>query len=298
MGAPNRYTQDSKTCVLTHYDSIAAMEQDCLHKPMQRNRNILERRELERYGHGERWYGVASLDEVKRILVQGYPEGAVKVDELYENLAPSLPRAVEFRRRRVRSDQGDELDIHAVNRGALDKAWATTRRRPHHGSGLVRIAVDICGNGDVTADQLQWRGIAALALSRAMSKAGYSIELVAGQAGIHAFAQQSSLHGIITVTVKPRHVSIDTATLAASVCLPGFFRYPGFASIIRQSDDLGYDTAGGLGRAVKLETVLPVPEKIAQVVVQETVSTKESAAQWVKDAVSMLQGATVGKEQV
>jgi hypothetical protein len=295
MGTLTKYKQGAVDCVLTHYASIAEMEQDCIDKAMQSQVNAKRNAEIQRSQGGNSWYGVENLERVKHLIREGYPEGAAKVDSLYETIAPSLPRAVDFRRRRVRSDQGDSLDIHAVNRGALDKAWETIKRRPHTGSGLVRIAVDICGNAYVRAEQLQWRGIAALALSRAMSKAGYSVEIVAGQSGANAFSG-SKKHGTITCTVKPRYASIDTATLAASLCLPGFFRYLGFASIVRQADDLGLDACLGLGRAVKLETLLPVPEKIAQVIVPETVSDQLSAIEWVNGAVHMLQGSSVSKE--
>jgi hypothetical protein len=300
MATTQRYKagqgQHTVSCVLSHYDSVAEMESDCFGKPMARHGNSYQRGKLEEKGSGYSWYGVASLAEVKRILKEGYTEGAKQVDELYAAIAPSLPRAVDYRRKRIRADQGDSLDIHAVNRGALDKAWETSKRQAQAGTGLVRIVVDICGNGHVSASQLQWRGIAALALSRAMVKAGYSVEIVAGQAGAGAFDADYGLHGVITVTVKPRYAAVDTATLAATVCLPGFFRYIGFASIIKQADDIGADACSGLGRAVKLETVLPVPEKISQVIVPETVNSRDDAVRWATEAVTLLQGATVGKE--
>lgn len=297
MATVQRYQVNQVACALTHYGSVAELEQDCLNRSMSHPANQSTRLELEQSdAHGSRWYGVANLAEVKRVLREGYAEGAERVDELYNRVAPTLPRAVDFRRQRVRSDQGDTLDIHAVNRGALDRAWETAQRKARTGTGLIRIAVDICGNAHVSAEQLQWRGIAALALSRAMTKAGYSVEIVAGQAVTGAFQRNYELHGTITVTVKPRHAVVDTATLAATICLPGFFRYAGFAGIIRQADDLNMSVCGSLGRAVKLESVLPVPEKIAQVIVPETVSHREAAIQWVKGSVAMLQGATIDKE--
>lgn len=297
MAYVKRYKTDNGTpCAISHYDSVAEMESDCLDRAYQHGHNPGQRADLERDRGRRDWYGVPSLAAVKEALRVGYPEGAARVDALFDAIAPTLPRAVDFRRQRVRSDQGDSLDIHTVNRGALDKAWETTKRKAHAGTGLIRIAVDICGNGRVTAESLKWRGIAALALSRAMTKAGYSVEIVAGQSGQHAVSGMPNLRTTITVTVKPRHAAVDTATLAATICLPGFFRYIGFASIIRQADELGKDVASGLGQAVKLETVLPVPEKIAQVVTPETVNSQESAQQWVKETVAMLQGATINKE--
>jgi len=265
---------------------------------MQRENNAGRRSQLEqRETDARRWYGVSSLDEVKRILREGYPEGAAMVDKVYDAIAPKLPRAIDYRRQRVRADQGDSLDIHAVNRGALDRAWETVKRRARVGTGLIRIAVDICGNCDVSAELLKWRGIAALALSRAMTKAGYSVEIVAGQSGERAFLRKSDLYGTITVTIKPRHAVVDTATLAAAVCMPGFFRYLGFASIVRQADDIAVNVEHGLGRAVRLESVLPVPMKISQVVAHEGINSQADAEKWVRESVALLQGATVNKER-
>lgn len=286
-------------CVLSHYDSVQELEADCLIRPMAYPGNAGKRAELDHPGpyRGPAWYGVSTLDDTKRILREGYPEGAALVDKLYDAVAPNLPRAVDFRRHRVRADQGDSLDIHAVNRGTLDKAWETVKRKAKQGTGLIRIAVDICGNGDVTTERLKWRGIAALALCRAMTKAGYSVEIVAGQSGVNAFQRKPNLIGTVTVTVKPRYAAVDTATLAATICLPGFFRYAGFASIIRQADDMNDTAAEGLGRAVKLETVLPVPEKIAQVVASESINDQATAEAWVRELLALLQGSTVDKEQ-
>jgi hypothetical protein len=294
---------DVTPCVLSHYDSITELEADCIARPLARTNNrdvfayTVSSGDCAMYAGARRWYGVDSLATVQRCIREGYPEGAERVDALYDAIAPSLPRAVDFRRKRTRADQGDSLDIHAVNRGALDKAWETVQRRASLGSGLIRIVADVAGNCNVSAEALQWRGVAALALTRAMTKAGYSVELVAGQVGQGMFRRHPELHGVTTVTVKPRYAAVDTATLAASLCLPGFFRYAGFASIIRQADEQGYDADRGLGRCVQLETLLPVPEKITQLIVPERVNTRESAQAWVVEAVNMLQGSTIAKEQ-
>jgi hypothetical protein len=172
---------------------------------------------------------------------------------------------LDFRRKLVRADQGDSLDIHAVNRGALDRAWSTVKRRAALGTGLIRIVVDICGNADMSADQLKWRGLAALALSRAMTKAGYSVEIVAGQAGGGGFNRREEI-GVVTTTIKPRYANVDTATLASAVVMTGFFRFLGFLAIIKQADECGWDVNSGLGHDVSLHTVMPPAEKIAQVV--------------------------------
>jgi hypothetical protein len=284
-------TPDGRPVVYTHYDSIAEMEHALVgaHNYSRAENAGQAARVDGRERMGFEWYGVDGLPEVKRILREGYPEGAALVDRLYERAQPTLPRALDFRRKLVRSDQGDSLDIHAVNRGALDRAWSTVKRRAALGTGLIRIVVDICGNADMSAEQLKWRGLAALALSRAMTKAGYSVEIVAGQAGGGGFNRRKEI-GVVTTTIKPRYANVDTATLASAVVMTGFFRFLGFLAIIKQADECGWDVNSGLGHDVSLHTVMPPAEKIAQVVTPK-INDETAALAWVADTVRFLQSA-------
>lgn len=286
-----------------HFDSVADLDQNCLRAPMKGRRNeelrasYVAGSDSWKREQGETWYGVRTINEALQCFERGYVRGAEMVDKLYDTVAPSLPRAVDFRRKLTRSDQGDSLDIHAVNRGALDKAWTVAKRSPMLGTGIIRITVDIAANAGTHAQSMQWRGVAALALSRALTKAGYSVEIVAGCVTRGVQTARPDLMHLVTCVVKPRHAAVDLATLASAVALPAFFRVPCFAALVRIADDMGGQADDGLGCCMKLESVLPVPEKVMQVVAQEWINSEESALKWVRDQIALIQMSTVSRER-
>lgn len=282
---------------------VATME-----APFQRRHNDYLRVKFlgERSGMGRDWYGLkGGAAAVKAAMRDGYAEGADKVTAIYERIEAKLPRAVDFRRTRRRADAGDALDIHAVNRGDLSRAWETMRRDARHGSGLVRIVADVCGNAGMDADELTWRGVAALALSRALTRAGYSVEIVAAAAvGASMNFRRDEENKIplrrsslTLVTVKPRHAAADTLTLAATLCLPGFFRTYLFCGIVRAADLQGTESTDYLGHAVDAASLIPADSRVVQVIVPAHVTNEQAAADWVKQAIALAQGATLAKER-
>lgn len=241
------------------------------------------------------WYGVESLDAVKVALSQGWKEGADAIEELYGKMAAALPRAIDVRRHRVRADQGEELDIHAVYRGDLSRAWSHTTRALRHGTSLVRVIVDVCDNSGVRAEQLRWRGVAALALTRILQRAGYSVEIVAAMAGRGEATDAANDRAIQSVVVKPRHVVQDTNLLAAVVALPGFFRYYGFKAIIRAADVDGYTTNDGLGSALRVDSCVEPDPRVLQTVTP-ALSHREAVEKWILQTVKLFQQVNISKE--
>jgi hypothetical protein len=102
---------------------------------------------------------------------------------------------------------------------------------------------------------------------------------------------------LVTCVVKARHAAVDLATLAAAVVLPAFFRVPLFAALVRTCEENGIKADDGLGSCMRLESVLPVPEKVMQVVATENVNSEASALQWVRDQIKLLQMSTLTKEK-
>jgi hypothetical protein len=237
------------------------------------------------------WLGIdGGAPAALAALVDGYPHGEQMVREFHDNIAASLPRAVGVQRRRLRGAMGDELDIHAVNRGNVDRAWSTSSRALRRGSSILRLVVDICANGDTSASSMQWRGVAGLALSEVMSKAGYSVEIVAAFAVSGYLASNRQGNMTCAVVVKPRGVQADLGLLAATVALPAFFRTLGFCAIVRCADDQGKIVSAGLGHYLDVAGVLPVPDKVTQLMVPQSITSRESAVQWVRESVALLQG--------
>ena len=95
----------------------------------------------------------------------------------------------------------------------------------------------------------------------------------------------------MSCVIKPRSSQVDKGFLAATVCLPGFFRVLGFASIVRTCDNAGLVADGALGQYLAVSGLLPVPDKVTQLCVPGEVMDKESALKFVRESVTLLQGA-------
>ena len=244
---------------------------------------------------GADWWGVSNCDEVKNVVAAGWPDGAVLVDDAFDSVAEKIPPAISFRRKLRRSNQGDEFDIHHALQGNLSRAWTSRRRQPNLGSGIVRIVVDVCGNSGTGSDELKWRGVAALALSRTMASAGYSVEIVAAAAS--AGSVRTSRTDCIAVVVKARHERPSTPQLAALTCLSGVFRSYIFAAWTAAADAEGVDVISGLGQAVELESTYPADPRIATVVTSAKIKDRDSALAWILQSHTLLQQSTIQAEK-
>lgn len=232
------------------------------------------------------WYGMAGgAKAVLASLIDGNADAESKVRQFHEAVKQSLPRAVGVNRHIVRGSMGDELDIHAVNRGIVDRAWSSRQRKLRKGSSILRLCIDICANSGTDAADLAWRGLAGLALSEIMTKAGYSVEIVAALAvGRHASGQTMTACTVI----KPRTSSADIGLLAATVGNAGFFRTIGFCQIIMAADQVGKEANDSLGSYLDVSGILPVPDKVAQIFVSGRIHDRKTAMSWIHDTMKLL----------
>lgn len=272
------------------YPSVSALRHMAQHEPFKLPENGAL---VQKYLTGDKersWYGMdGGAPAVLRAQVDGYPEGERTIRAFHDEIAASLPRALGHHRTKKRAAFGDELDVHAMNRGQFDRAWTSSSRTIRAGSGVLRLVIDICANAAVDAAALQWRGIAGLSLAEVMGKAGYSVEIVAAW-GAKLWGGRNQLM-VGSVVVKPRSTQADFGLLAATVALPGFFRTLGFASLVRACDDMGKIADSSLGTYADVSGLLPVPDKVTQIIVPGEVISKEKAVDWVKQTVALLQGA-------
>lgn len=277
---------------ITHlfYPSVAALRAS-VEAPFEHHANkALVDKHLTDSRTREDWHGIAGgAPAVLRCLTDGYADGERDMRAFHASIAVKLPRAIGINRTRVNGAMGDELDIHAVNRGTVDRAWSSSQRRLRKGNSALRLVIDICANGSTEASALRWCGIAGLSLAEVMSKAGYSVEIVAAM-GVNEHACRHQM--TMSTVVKARNATPDYGLLAATVCLPGFFRTLGFASIVRAADDVGSVCYSGLGNYLDVSGVLPVPERVTQIIVPGSIRTEKTATEWVNDTVRLLQGAT------
>ena len=277
----------ARTIPHIHYASIADCKAD-LAMPWQLSANESRAKGYVADNHGGKdWYGVDGVQAMHNALEQGHAKGVAAIDTMLGKIKAQLPKAVGLGRKLMRGDQGDEIDIHAVNRGDISRAWTSRKRLIKRGKSAVRIVCDIAGNCNVDANTLQWRGVAAMCVAEIMSGAGYKTEIVAGMSTSGAASGLPEV--LTTVTVKAMGTQPDKGLLAAVLCLAGFFRTWGFAAIIRHADNAGKHASGGLGHTSRLDTQLPPDARFTQIIVSHDVRNLTTATAWIVATVGMLQ---------
>jgi len=104
-----------------------------------------------------------------------------KVSELSAPMnKKALKREVKRKRKRCKGDFGNEVDIHAVRQGHMDRAWSRTKfvERDIHGSKHVTLLVNCGMHSGITAEQAEWRTAAVIETHDALVKMGKSVEIV------------------------------------------------------------------------------------------------------------------------
>jgi hypothetical protein len=196
---------------------------------MKSNRDIVEHYRDARRGD---WYGVKGCEtgkDIQSLIMRGWSEGRDRVDAFLAKLSSIELAPRDMRRRLVRTDFGDHLDISAVYAGRFQTAWSVARRQAGQGPKRVDIVANmLCAGGD-SAETLFWRGAAAVALCDKLESAGYMVRLIVGFG-----SSQDKVS--CRIVVKRHDMPMDLAT-ASSVIVPGFFRSIGHQWIAAHDPD-------------------------------------------------------------
>jgi hypothetical protein len=236
---------------------------------------------------GEDWTGAPTLDVLKERLVKGWPEGVAKLEQITTKELSS-PKSV--RRRRIRAEQGDEVDMQAVWRGDLGRAWTRTRRQSRVGTRSVSIIINLGAHCGVDSAKLFWRGASALKVAEQLTQAGYNVALYGAFGG-----QNVDLSGKQKIAqfieIKSEDAPLDMDKLAALTAMPGFFRTSLFAGLHYATSKTGRDVAGGLGQPwhdgiTKCLPTLPIPQNA---IIQEPVLSKDSAEAWIDKVLAQIE---------
>lgn len=236
---------------------------------------------------GQDWYGAPSVAVLKDRLAKGWPEGVEKL----QKLATREINPVSIRRRRTRGDQGDEVDMQAVWRGDLSRAWTRTRRTARAGTNrnitLMCLLSDSCG---VTADTLFWRGASVLKLADALTTSGYSVAILGCVTSANAAEGSRRVDTAQFVEIKATDSPLDLSALAALTAMPGWFRTQGFAGITVACDLVGATSEECLGspnngQAQRYASMLG----IENVIVQPNVNNKVAAEKWIDEVLGQIE---------
>lgn len=194
------------------------------------------------------YYGdVADYAELKRRMVEGWPEGVTRAADLAESIRDLVPVAKKRRRRPAWGDQGDEVNMQRVYAGQLDRAWRTTRREHVEGQKIISIDVDVCWNAGVRANDLFWSGATAIALTDVLEDQGYRVELFA--TAVNETNRRSVLSRVL---VKRSDEPLNINNVAMMTAHPAMFRFYHLSSWCRAPWDIG----GGYGSAMDMRAAL------------------------------------------
>lgn len=281
-------TQGNLHRVAILWDSVVEPEKHGSTLKRNRNKHYAPRFAKGELGQGQDWFGAPDGKTLKERLTHGWQEGADALQQIaIRELSPT-----SVRRRRVRGDQGDEVDMQAVWRGDLSRAWTRTRRMSRAGTNrtitLVCNLADHCGT---EAKDLFWRGAAVLRIADAMTAAGYNIGIY-GAVGVHGCGVgEKRVDAVQFVEIKSTDAPLDLSALAGLTAMPGWFRTQGFAGIIAAADAWDEDHDGGLGRPMHEHApyaeMLGLPAE--SMVFQPSINSKEQAEAWIDQILQQIE---------
>lgn len=155
--------------------------------PESKNRGQFEEPQQSRAG--SHWFGRGNATgrDVIQHALGGWRVGYKKLQDMLReldlkgNAVEELAMVQKRRRKRFKSDQGFELDIHAVNQGNLGRAWTNIKSevvdKQHK---LITLMVDVGGTSSEDVASSLWRAAVAVKLADVLIKSGKSVRIVVG----------------------------------------------------------------------------------------------------------------------
>lgn len=234
----------------------------------------------------QRWYGAPSVAVLKERLTKGWADGAARL----QKIATRDINPTSIRRRRTRGDQGDEVDMQAVWRGDLSRAWTRTRRQSRAGTNrTINLMVMLGDSASVSSDKLFWRGASVLKLADALVASGYNVGII-GAITSQGCGTSKNVDMAQFVEIKATDQPLDLSALAALTAMPGWFRTAGFAGIVTAADIADDTPDWGLGRpmndrAGEFASMLG----IENVHIQTNVNDQKQAEAWIDSILNKIE---------
>lgn len=197
----------------------------------------------ESQGDARTWYG--TREEPREKIQHGWPELLETLRtmserlELSDEVTPHL--AILRRRKRVRGDSGDELDMPRVYSGQLATAWTAPRRRmaPRYSERFATLVINVSCSCHTSFDSTIWRAAIALKVCNMLQAAGRTVEIYV--------ANPVNPYGRFACRVKTYGQPLVVERLVA-MSSAAFLRTYGFIMIgsanTRVDAGLGYPTDG------------------------------------------------------
>lgn len=245
---PNVVPTKKRGLLAQHFDSVADFQNLGIHKVNQNHVLVQCNFEGRRGWLGS---GINSLIELKTILADGWDEGVKRAKEIRAHFQDELVIAPQIvnRRRRVRGDHGDEIEMQRVFAGELDTAWSSCKRTQFVAKPVIKIMTNIGGNSKRTGDDLFYKGVCSAVLTDLLESNGYRVEVIGYQYTARPFAERGTpLYTYQEIVFKRADEPLDFNRLLTCTALSGWYRYHGFKADL----SLPYVVKEGLGVAMEL----------------------------------------------
>ena len=198
--------------------------------------------------NGARWAGASCTADAVAKLTSAYAEGSAIINRIEKATATiKLPPQMDARRRRVRGDQGDELDIHAVYRGQLDRAWSRMAKRQVTAPPMVSIVVNSIISADDEKTVISFRGAVGIVLCQLLERFGYRVRLVVARGGLAGYDKEKFS---CRTTIKDYGKPLDRETVACATH-PAMQRVLGIRWSWAQMHTKGHSGGNSVGEAIR-----------------------------------------------
>lgn len=174
------------------------------------------------YANKIEWLGAESVTAFNEIFKDGYKEGVKLISEMKREL--KVPAILSARRRRVRRDQGDFLDIHSVYNGNLSRAWERTERVSKNAPSQITLIHNMSTAWTEDNSTYRWRGITMLTIASALEEAGHSVEIIGLGHNKGSFSSDKKRKQIIEFPIKEFGTPVNLNSLATTAAFVGFYR--------------------------------------------------------------------------
>ena len=246
----------------------------------------------------QRWFGAPSYAVMKERLQKGWPEG---VERLMKLALAEVPAPQSLRRKKVRSDFGDSLDMQRVYRGDLAQAWERTQKRASNNPPTITILVNLSCLAYVNSDELFWRGAAVLRLTEALSIAGYNVAIWGTCASFDAYCYDRHAN-VQFVPIKDSDSPLDISQLASVICMAGYKRYFLHKGRVELGEKFEKSTKVGLGDSsvyaridqITMHALRAFPHIPQEVYYMPQIHSQQEAESWISKQLTKLTAAHLG----
>jgi phage tail protein X len=190
------------------------------------------------------WYGtVDGWKDVMHKTEHGWPELRQTLAKMLDDIQLEIPPFTSYvstrRRKRVRAEHGDTIDMMRVYNGDLDHAWELPAHieRMAINTKRVTLVFDVTANGGIKNSQAMWRAALCMLLTDKLASVGrvfevWVIDSTAGAFNTGFFTAARSAPRVLWAAwcVKRSNDPIVMDRLCAMLSI-GFMRVAGFMAI-------------------------------------------------------------------